>query len=229
MYEFLVWTILLGLVWLGAYFSSPVLRQKMRWSSLIALPFGFGELYFIPDYWMPQTLFDLGTKYRLDIESFVLMFFLGGIAAFVYEGVFKKMVRTRRRLCNRVCVCYSPLITALGVFVVLTRAFPDWNIIYPSSLACLAGGVVGMFFYPDMRKHILFGGFLFAALYWLSLVITEIFSPWIATTWNMAALSGILLAGVPVEELLFAFGFGALWAPLFEEVCSNVGSRGKNH
>ncbi len=223
MYEFLIWTALLGVIWLAAYASKPALRRKMWWSSWLAFPFGLGELYFIPNYWKPQTLFGLGMRYGIDIESFALMFFLGGIAAFVYEGVFKKRVAMAQKICHPVCKCYTPLITTLVAFIILSRAFPSWNVIYPASYACLAGGAIAMLVYPKLRRHVLFGGILFALLYWVSLAVLDVFLPWIATTWNLSALSGILVAGVPVEEILFGFSFGTIWAPLYEETCSNLG------
>ncbi len=223
MYEFLIWAALLGIVWIIAYASRPELRRKILWSSWIAFPFGLGELYFIPNYWTPQTLFDLGMRYRIDIESFALMFFLGGIAAFVYEGVFKKKVPSKQKICHPLCKCYTPLISMFVAFIVFTRTFPQWNIIYPSSLACLAGGATALIIYPGLRKHVFFGGLLFAFLYWASLALIDLFSTgWIATTWNMAMLSGITFIRVPVEEILFSFSFGTLWTPLFEEVCSNL-------
>ena len=223
MYEFLIWVALLGLLWILAYASKPTLRRKMLWSSWIAFPFGLGELYFIPNYWAPQTLFHLGMKYRLDIESFLLMFFLGGIAAFVYEGMFKKRIPLAQKFCHPICRCYTPLIATLAAFIGFTRALPAWNIIYPSAFACLVGGAFAMLIYPNLRKHILFGGVLFALLYLISLAIVDALSPgWIAGTWNMAALSGITLIRVPIEELLFGFAFGTIWTPLFEETCSNL-------
>src|SRR5574342_6956 len=136
MYEFLIWTSLFGIIWLIAYISQPALRQKILWSSWIALPVGFGELYFIPNYWVPQTLFDLGIRYNIDIESFALMFFMGGTAAFVYETLFKKYVPATQKICHPLCKCYTPLIATLVGFIVLT-AFPQLNIIYSSSFACL--------------------------------------------------------------------------------------------
>ncbi len=223
MYEYLIWTILLGIIWLIAYVSNPKLRRKILWSSWIAFPFGLGDLYFIPNYWTPQTLFDLGARYHVDIEAFLLMFFLGGTAAYVYEGIFKKQIPSLQKICHPICKCYTPLISTLVAFIVLTKAFPAWNIIYPSSYACLIGGITAMLIYPKLRKHILFGGILFALLYWISLAAIDLFSTgWIANTWNMSALSGTTLLRVPIEEIFFGFSFGTIWAPLFEEVCSNL-------
>lgn len=226
MYEYLTWVAILGLAWIVLFLTYKLLRKKIVWSSLIALPFGLGELYFIPNYWEPQTLFNLGIKYHVDIESFGLMFFLGGIAAFIYEGFFKVRISRVQKICHPVCKCYTPLITSLSVFIIVIKLFPKLNIIYTSVLACLAGGIIALIIYPKLQKHILFGGILFAMLYWISLVLVELFFPgWIANTWNMDALSGFIVLGVPVEEIFFGFSFGMLWSSLFEEVCSNLNQK----
>ena len=34
--------------------------------------------------------------------------------------------------------------------------------------------------------------------------------------WNLSALSGVLIIGVPLEELLWAFTFGLYWSSVYE-------------
>ena len=198
----------------------------MIWSSFIAMPFGFGELYFVPDYWQPQTLFDFAATYHLAIESFLLMFFIGGLGSIVYEVALKKRSLRHYMCCAERCYCYLSLAVALASFIIILRAFPSWNIIYPSVFACLAGGLFAFIVYPKLRAHILFGGIAFMALYWISLAAIEAFLPgWISATWNLSTLSGMTLLKVPLEEVLFGFAFGTLWSPLYEEVCSNFSVR----
>jgi hypothetical protein len=36
--------------------------------------------------------------------------------------------------------------------------------------------------------------------------------------WNLDALSGLSIGGVPIEELLFAAAFGAYWSGVYEHV-----------
>ena len=36
--------------------------------------------------------------------------------------------------------------------------------------------------------------------------------------WNLAALSGVIFAGVPLEELMFAFTFGLYWSSVYEHL-----------
>ncbi len=228
-YGYLVWDMVLALFWIFFYYAEKNLRKKIIWGSFLALPFGIGQLYFYGNYWTPQTLFNLGAKYGADIESFVLMFLLGGLAAAAYEFVIKKYEFHHYECCKKVCVCYLSLTAALTAFIVLTRAFPSWNIIYPSILGCLAGGIFAFLVYPELRLHIFLGGVIFMILYWATLVISELFLPgWIAATWKLSAISGITTLKVPLEEVLFGFAFGTLWAPLYEETCSNFNIKRSN-
>ncbi len=222
-YAYLAWVALLGIAWLVVYLSKKGLRGKILLSSLVALPFGFGELYYFSNYWTPQTLFDLGLRYHLSVESFFLMFFLGGTAAFVYESVFKEKYPLKEKVCGKVCKCNWSFISALVLFILLLKLFPKANIIYPSSFATLGAGLVAFIIYPHLRKHVVFGGVLYMTFYGISLLIIELFFPgWIGATWNLELLSGILVFGVPAEELLFGFAFGTFWAPLYEEVCGRM-------
>lgn len=34
--------------------------------------------------------------------------------------------------------------------------------------------------------------------------------------WNVSAISGFRIVGVPVEELMFAFSLGAMWSGFYE-------------
>jgi len=36
--------------------------------------------------------------------------------------------------------------------------------------------------------------------------------------WNLSAISGLKIAGIPVEELVFAFTFGMLWSSYYEHL-----------
>ena len=36
--------------------------------------------------------------------------------------------------------------------------------------------------------------------------------------WNPSVLSGILILGIPIEELAFAFSFGMMWSSVYEHI-----------
>ena len=41
---------------------------------------------------------------------------------------------------------------------------------------------------------------------------------YIGRVWNLPALSGLSLAGLPIEELLFAAAFGSYWSAVYEHL-----------
>jgi hypothetical protein len=48
----------------------------------------------------------------------------------------------------------------------------------------------------------------------LSLVLVH--PRYVEQVWNLEAISGTLIAGVPVEEFLFAYALGFLWSSAYE-------------
>ena len=62
--------------------------------------------------------------------------------------------------------------------------------------------------------------FLFLALYfvyfWTLIVIAPV--GYVESVWNLVALSGILIIGIPLEELLFALSFGFIWSSIYEHL-----------
>ena len=66
------------------------------------------------------------------------------------------------------------------------------------------------------RKTLL-GGLLFLVLYAAFMVLLVLFTPgYIERVWNLGDLSGVLIAGIPLEELAFGFAFGMYWSGLYE-------------
>ena len=41
---------------------------------------------------------------------------------------------------------------------------------------------------------------------------------YIETVWNLDDLSGIMIGFIPLEEMLFAVGFGSYWAGVYEHL-----------
>jgi hypothetical protein len=47
------------------------------------------------------------------------------------------------------------------------------------------------------------------------------FPGYVQQVWNLEAISGILIAGIPIEELMFAFAFGFFWSTVYEHFTWN--------
>lgn len=84
-------------------------------------------------------------------------------------------------------------------------------------VAMAAGAVANVMCRPDLKLNMLVGGMLFLGFYIVFLAGLKWSAPgYIEQVWNLPALSGIAPFGFPIEEFLFAFGFGLFWTGVYE-------------
>jgi hypothetical protein len=219
MNEWLVFSLILLGIWFLIFIFRKGLRNEMFLVSLFTMPFGLTEPFFVPEYWNPPSLFNLASKTGFDIESLIFTFAIGGIASVIYEVVFKvKHEKIKRYIRKKhkfyLWVLFSPFIVFLPLYV-----FTNLNPIYSASIAMIMGGIAIIFCRPDLLKKILLGGVLFLGLYFSFFFFFNLIYPnFIKEVWNLSAISGILILGVPLEELMFAFTFGMLWSGFYEHI-----------
>lgn len=219
-YAYLITSVLLLFVWLYLYWTKPALRRKMLLISLLTAPLGLTEPLFVPSYWLPFTLYDLARQTRFDLESLLFSFAVGGITTILYESFWGKsrksisvheMHQGRHRF-HRLALLL-PFI-AFGILYLLTPLNP----IYSTILAMTIGAVATWHCRPDLLKAMLTGSLLFLVIYFVVFFIgfVWLFPGYVEAVWNLPAISGILIAGVPIEELLFAASLGAMWSSVYE-------------
>lgn len=90
------------------------------------------------------------------------------------------------------------------------------NIIYDTAIVCVATSCFIWWRRPKLKRQIIGGGISFTIIYTVVLIIVGQVYPNFYDHWNLDDLSGLWFAGAPLEEYLFSFTFGALWAPLYE-------------
>ena len=210
-YEYLIGASIFAAPWLILFWLRKDLHKKMLWSSIAAMfTVGFGFL-FVPEYWSPNTLFDLAP---LEIEGFILMFFVGGISSVLYTMLFmKKEAKDRKRH-----PLHYLILLVMPLSFLLTKSLLDFNVAYHFSIALLAGAIGISIIRKDLFKESFFGGLAFAVVYFVLFEIIILIFPDFVGYWNLSNLSQIFILGTPIEELLMAFTFGALWAPLYEDI-----------
>lgn len=220
MLEWLMFSLVFLAVWFIIFAARPLLRKKMLVVSAATSLTGFLEPVFIPAYWNPPSLFDLAQKSHFDLEAFMFTFAIGGIASVLYEAILNmeprrlsdSEARERRRRFH-----LASLLSAPVVFLLLL-SLTNLNPIYAISLALFIGGIAATLCRPDLTRNTWIGGLLFAGLYFVFfLLMTHVF-PDFAKTWNLPALSGILILNVPLEEIMFAFTFGMVWSGGYEHI-----------
>ena len=217
-YVWLFWSSAFLVPWLVGFLAFPDQRRGMLWSSLFTMPFGFTEPLFVPEYWSPPSLFDLAMRTGFDLESLIFCFAIGGVGAVLFNALTGRIPvpatkcdrHSRRHRFHRWALA-APFLS----FPVL-YALP-WNPIYPAIVAMALGAVVTVVCRPDLVHKSWIGGLLFLTYYVIFLLGLEWTAPgYIERVWNLEALSGFLLAGMPIEELLFAVSFGTYWSAVYE-------------
>ncbi len=217
-YLWLIWASAFLIPWGYLFWNFPRQRKEMWWASLFTTFFGLSEVLFVPDYWNPPSLFNLARDTGFDIESFIFSFGIGGVGAVLYNVLTKKTARPlapgekRKPLHKHHYWAISSLfITFIALY------FVGWNPIYPAIIAMFVGGFSNILCRPDLKKKTWVGGGLFLVFYTVFLQGIRISAPgYIESVWNLEALSGLSLIGMPIEELLFAFGFGMYWSGVYE-------------
>lgn len=192
----------------------------MWWTSLLTATFGLTEPLFVPEYWNPPSLFNLAQATGFDIESLIFTFGIGGVAAVLYDALTRSSlepVSLQEKQHHRRRLHGVMLLVPVGVFP--TLYFLPWNPIYPGIVSMAAGALAAVICRPDLKVRTLIGGALFLLYYTLFMWALKWSAPgYIEHVWNLNALSGILIYGIPLEELLFGFSFGMYWAGVYEHL-----------
>jgi hypothetical protein len=230
-YVWLLWASAFLVPWLGLYIAVPRVRRRMLWASLFTTPFGLTEPLFVPEYWAPPSLFDLALRTGFDIESLIFCFGIGGVGSALYETVMRSdaAALTRHEPGAREHRYHRLALAAPFISFPLLYPFP-WNPIYPAIVAMAIGIAATVACRPDLARRIWLGGALFIGYYGIFLLGLEWSAPgYIARVWDLDALSGVRLGPFPIEEFLFAAGFGGYWSAVYEHFTwrATVRSRGK--
>jgi Lycopene cyclase len=215
-YSYFVGVLIFGAAWLACYILGRKYRAEIRWGTLISAPMALTSLLYVPQYWTPPSLFDLDQKIRVGIEDFLWAAAVGGIASVVAEILLKERLSAIRKGTRK--RHFTPFVIVVAVFLVLELWHPG-KTIYNTIIAFAIGAVVIAFLRSDLIPTMLLGGLSFTALYFaLFLIFLFLYPDFVRRYYNIPNLLGIYIAGVPIEELLFAGTGGAIWSVAYEYV-----------
>jgi len=222
-YIWLIWSLILVAIWLVIYFflGSKDKKREMFLTSIWTSVFGLTEPIFVPEYWAPPSLFNLALKTGFDIESIIFSFGIGGIAVVLYEMIFrtKHISMSLKERHSARHHFHLPALLSAPVLFVLFYFLTALNPIYSAILAMAISGIITWYCRPDLKKKMIVSAFLFLALYFFYFLTLIAISPgYVERVWDLGVISGILIAGIPLEELLFALSFGFLWSSVYEHV-----------
>lgn len=213
-YTYFVWTIVFFIPWIILFLLRKDLRKEIIvMSVLVALGSVFtAYLWWTVDWWHPQTI----TGTRVGIEDFLLGFSNGGIAVVIYEELFKKRLYRRKKDHSHNIGAAVIAIFFLFVIAVLFYLLHFTSFLASSFAMLLVTGCL-VFFRKDLILTSFLNGILMTLVVFPMYYFLMIFSPgWIASTWLFQHLSGILITGIPLEDLAFYFLLGLCAAPFYE-------------
>ncbi len=220
-YAYLVLSSALTVVWLVLFAIRADIRQELLWVSLGTMGLGLTEPLFVPEYWNPPTLWDLARRTGFDLESLLFSFAVGGIVFAAYHIVFgdapsESLAHERRHPRHR----YHLLAVASAPLVFVTvLLLTTLNPIYVAAIGLAAGFLATLYCRPDLWRKMLVSGVLFFLVYFVVFALFNLAFPgYVVAVWNLPAVSGLLLWGVPLEELMFAFTFGLYWSSIYEHL-----------
>jgi len=217
-FVWLVWSSAFLLPWIALYLTNPLWRTVMWRASLATAAFGLTEPIFVPEYWMPPSLFDLAQRTGFDVESVIFSFAIGGMGAALYNALTRTHlvpVAAAQRMEPLHSFHSFALLVPIVAFVPLFLL--PWNPIYPAIVALVLGSAASVICRPHLAKKTFLGGLLFLGLYAVFMLGLVWFAPgYIEQVWNLRVLSGVLIYGIPLEELLFGAAFGLYWSGVYE-------------
>ena len=220
-YAYLIGSLLLLAVWFGLFVAKPGLRRKILRVSLATVFLGVTEIFFIPKYWEPLTLFNLGSRYHIDIEAIIFSFAVGGIAVSIYEAFNKVEHRklTAHEIHHPKHKFHLLALLSSPISFIFLYTLSSLNPIYSTILSLIIGALATFYCRSDLVKKMIASGIIFFFIYFIFFAIFNILFPgYIQEVWNLNVLSGVLFFGVPLEELAFAASLGLMWSSVYEHI-----------
>jgi len=200
-YRALIGLIFFLIIWIGLYLYRKPLRKEMLIMSLLCAPLGpLSEIFYFRDYWHPEYLIKI---FGFGLEDLLFAFFIGGIAAIIYEEFFiKKIKKPKRNNSKSIAILFFIGLISLLIFNIILK----FNSIYVSSFIFLGLGIIIIFKRKDLLKNAIWSGILIAGVMLLFYFIYNLIFPEIIQDWWKLG----------IEELLWGFCWGFLSGPIYE-------------
>lgn len=214
-YTYLISTLLLVALWVVLYLFRKDARREMWIMSLVVVAAGLFMQYvfWIKDWWQPITI----TGASWGIEDFLGLFGIGGATAVIYEELFIKKLyfkKTRGYFSLKYAVI---LLTLFGVlhgtsfFVFNLHSSISWII------ATIVPVIIIYLLRPDLIINSIATGVILTIVGFLGFaIINFVQQDFIYAWWQFTKLTGIVILGVPLEDIVWFITFGMFIGPLYE-------------
>lgn len=213
-YSYLIGTLLFVAAWMACLLVGVSYRRQSGWGALVSAPFAITSVWFIPQYWIPPSLFNLDLRYKVGIEDSLWAAAVGGIASVIGEIYLKQKLVERRKQKRKKQI--APFVVLGALILALHHWWPE-KTIYDMIFALTICAVVVLLLRPDLWLVMAVGAVVFTILYWsLFEILLRLYPHFIERFYNVSNLWGHYVLRVPVEEVLFAASGGAVWSVAYE-------------
>ena len=216
-YTYLIGSLILLGFWLLLYFIRNENRKQMLF---ISIPVGiFGLIFSFPynlDWWQPLTF----TSTIVGIEDLIFSFSLAGIAAVLYEQVYRKKIKlkffSKSKINRKKLHLYYFFISGVVLFyflffVLKINTFLSTVFMFSIFIALILARR------PDLIKDSLFSSLLLVLFMVVIFFVIEIISPGVVQEfWHFPNTPEQFFLGIPIDDFIFYLLFGAVIGPLYE-------------
>ncbi len=212
-YPFLVLSLLFLLPGALIFVLRPDLRGLIARMSLCAIPFAFTEFLFYPSYWKPKHLFNLIEVLGFGVEDII---FVVGLASFTSTCYAAFTGKTYRPLDVSTSISGGRTFATRSIKVLLVTfvlvalvALAQIPMIYGACLIMLVLSAWIIWRRRDLLVPGLVGAMLSTLVYTcLCLVLGWLIPNVFSLAWNTDQFLNLFILGVPVEEIMYAWGSG---------------------
>lgn len=221
MTSFLLTSLIFFVIWLAMFLFSDQTRKEQIIMSIVGLVLSPGILL-IATYDFRNIVSDSVSV--VGVEDFIFAFSFFGVAAVIYQVLIGKhahKLRGSKYEIHHMGHWVGHLFLILGVWAFLSLLF-----IYVFGLASvqglfMGGLLVGTYIIADrhdLTMNALLSGLFMTALIFIveQVFFVRLFPVDAAAFWQFDALSGFLIGGIPLEELMWAAVAGFAIGPLYE-------------
>ncbi len=200
------------LIWAVFFFKRKDLRQEMVVMSSITgfLAVFFSYYFWTVDWWRPLNM----TATRIGVEDFIAGFIAGGIVAVIYEVLFKRELH-KRKIHHHTNGAFTLILLLASTLLFLFYGV-GLTSFWATAIAFKLVAVIMLFMRKDLFINAVLSGILMMIVSLASYYLIMLVSPgWMDATY-LPTLSGILVTGIPLEELIFWFLAGCVFGPFYE-------------
>ena len=221
MTPFLLTSIIFFIIWLALFLFSGETRREQLLMSVVGLVLSPGILLIAASDFRHNLSNTVG---GVGIEDFLFAFSFFGVAAVVYQALIGRhahKLRGSRFEMNHLGHWIAHLLLVLGLWAIATLLLIDVFALSSIQSLIVGGLLVGMYIIADrhdLTMNALLSGLFMAALIFIveQIFFVRLFPEDAATFWQLDSLSGFIIGGIPLEEVMWAAVVGFTIGPLYE-------------